>query len=87
MPIVFSAQTLASTMRRLFDEQGPAAVYAMAKYFVDKLTALITPANFNGYAIVTSDGKMPDAYPVYSASLKQFSMDAIDDIEAIFRFQ
>jgi hypothetical protein len=84
VPIVFGADTLASTNRRLFDEQGPAAVYAMVKYYVTKLTALMTPGNFNAYAVVTGDGKVPDAYPSYAASLKTFSMDALDDLEAIF---
>ena len=84
VPIVFSSQTLASTLRRLFDEQGPAAVYAMVKYYVAKLAALMTPANFNGYAQATADGKIPDAYPTYAASQKTFSMDAVDDLEAIF---
>jgi hypothetical protein len=84
VPVVFSAQTVASTMRRLFDETGPGAVYAIAKYFVAKMAALITPAAFNAYAAVTGDGRVPDAYATYPVSQKNFSMDAIDDIEAVF---
>lgn len=83
VPIVFSQATFSATIRRLFDEQGPAAVYAMAKYYVAKMTALITPANFNAYAAV-SGTKVPDAYASYAVALKDFSMDAIDDLEAIF---
>ena len=84
VPIVFGQDTLSSTLRRLFDEQGPAAVAAMADYYVAKMTALITPANFNAYAVVTGDGKVPDAYPTYPVAFKNFSMDAVDDLEAIF---
>jgi hypothetical protein len=89
IPIVFSSGILAATIRRLFDEEGPAAVYAMAKYYVGKLTALLTPANFNSYAEVSAPDaqgvvKVPAAYPTYPISRKNFSMDAIDDIEAIF---
>jgi hypothetical protein len=84
VPIVFGADTLASTPRRLFDEQGPAAIYAMAKYYVAKITALMTPGNFNAYAQATEDGKVPDAYPTYAVAQKNFSMDAVDDLEAIF---
>jgi hypothetical protein len=81
VPIIFSAQTLASTIRRLFDEIGPAAVYAIAKYYVAKMAALITPANYNAYAVVKTG--VPDAYVSYASSQKNFSMDAIDDLEAI----
>ncbi|MCX6921863.1 MAG: hypothetical protein NT154_01395 [Verrucomicrobia bacterium] len=84
VPIVFGQNTLGSTMRRLFDEQGPAAVYAMAKYYVSKFAALIAPANFDSYAVATNDGKVPDAYPTFPVALKNFSMDAIDTLEAIF---
>jgi hypothetical protein len=84
VPIVFGQNTLASTIRRLFDEQGPAAVYAMAKYYVAKMAALITAGNFNGYAVATQDGKIPDAYATFAVALKNFSMDAIDTLEAIF---
>jgi hypothetical protein len=84
VPIVFGQGTISSTIRRLFDEQGPAAIYAMAKYFVNKATALMTPANFNAYAVATNDGKVPDAYASYICAVKDFSMDAIDDLEAIF---
>lgn len=50
VPIVFDANTLASTVRRLFDEFAPAASYAIAKYFADALYALITAANFTNAA-------------------------------------
>ena len=84
VPIVFSQATISGTIRRLFDEQGPAAVYAMAKYYVNKITALFTPANYNAYAAVTADGKVPDAYPTLAVAQKNFSMDSIDTLEAIF---
>ena len=83
VPIVFGADTLASSIRRLFDEQGQAAVYAIAKYYTAKLTALFTAGNYNFYAAANST-TVPDAYPTYAAVQKNFSMDAIDDLEAIF---
>ncbi len=46
--IMFDANTLASTQRRLFEEQGPAAAYALGKDVVDALYAVITYANFGG---------------------------------------
>jgi hypothetical protein len=83
VPIVFGADTLASTLRRLFDEQGPAAIYAMAKYYVAKVSALFTPANFDFYA-AANDSTVPDAFPTFPVALKGFNMDAIDDLEAVF---
>ena len=59
-----------------------AAIYAIAKYYVAKMTALLTPANYNGYAVVNGT-KVPDSYVSYAVAQKQFSMDAIDDLEAI----
>ncbi len=50
VPIVFGVDTLAKTIRRLFDETAPQALYALGLYFANKLTALITAANFNAYA-------------------------------------
>ncbi len=84
VPIVFSQATLGGTLRRLFEEQAPAAIYAIGKYFVNKVSALLTPQNFNAYAVATADGKVPEAYATYASALKDFSMDAIDDLEAIF---
>lgn len=49
IPIVFGAATLSSTMRNLFEEIAPQALYALGKYMVNKTTNLLTPANFNAY--------------------------------------
>lgn len=46
VPLIFNTNTLAQTVRRLFDEQAPAASYALAKNVVDALYAVITAANF-----------------------------------------
>ena len=44
--ISFDANTLAGTVRQLFDEFAPASSYALGKDMVDALFALITAANF-----------------------------------------
>ncbi len=48
--LIFDANTLASTQRRLFEEQGPAAAYAIGKDVVDYIYTLITFANFGNTA-------------------------------------
>ncbi len=48
--IIFDANTLASTQRRLFEEQGPACAYALGKDVVDYIYTLITFANFGNNA-------------------------------------
>jgi len=53
VPITFNEQILASTVRRLFDEQAPAQAYALAKQMVDDLYANITDANFTNNTVVT----------------------------------
>jgi hypothetical protein len=50
VPIVFGVGTLASTVRDLFGETAPLAMYALGGAIVAKLTALMTAANFNAYA-------------------------------------
>lgn len=50
VPVVFGAQTLAKTVRNLFAEVAPMALYALGQYAVNKLTALMTAANFNAYS-------------------------------------
>lgn len=49
VPIVFAVTTMASTGRKLFDEQAPQAINAMGNYLTDQLTALMTAANFNAF--------------------------------------
>jgi hypothetical protein len=83
VPIVFDANTLASTMRRLFDEQAPAAAYALAKYFVEKIYKLFTLANYNAYA-ATNGAKVPVAYPDYPVGISDFARSTLTKIAAIF---
>jgi hypothetical protein len=52
--ITFTSDVLSSTVRRLFDEFGPAQSYALAKDMVDALYAVITAANFTQAAIVAA---------------------------------
>jgi hypothetical protein len=82
VPIVFDGNMLASTVRRLFDEQAPAASYALAKYFVEKIYKLITPANFNAYA-KTNKAFVPTAYPTFTAGLVDFSRGVLAKIAAV----
>jgi hypothetical protein len=83
VPVVFGANTLASTVRRLFDEMAPAMTYALAKYFIQMIYALFTPANYNAYAAVNG-AKVPVAYATYAKGLADFARSAIVDINAIF---
>ncbi len=55
VPVAFNEQIMASTVRRLFDEQAPAQAYALAKAMVDDLYSNITDANFtNNTTIATA---------------------------------
>ncbi|MEI7730177.1 MAG: phage protease [Verrucomicrobiota bacterium] len=83
VPITFNSNQLASTMRRLFDEQAPAASYALSKYFVDKIYALLLLANFNGYAAV-SGTKIPKAYAKYPVALGDFGRSTLAKLNAVF---
>ncbi len=56
VPVVFGQDILASTVRNLFAEQAPMALYALGGYAVNKLTALLTAANFNAYKGVSEGG-------------------------------
>jgi hypothetical protein len=50
VPIRFNTNMLARTARQLFNEQAPAASYALAKNIIDALYANITKANYADYA-------------------------------------
>jgi hypothetical protein len=83
IPIVFDANTLASTSRSLFEEQGPAAAYALAKYFVEKIYKLFTPANYNAYAVVNG-AKVPAAYPTFPVAQGDFARSSLINLAKIF---
>lgn len=83
VPIIFDANMLASTSRRLFDEQAPAASYALGKYFVEKIYKVLTPANFNAYAAV-SGSKIPIAYATFAKGLGDFARSSLVDLGVIF---
>ena len=83
VPVVFSQKELASTTRRLFDEIAPAMSYALASYFVAKIYALFTAANYNGYAAVSGTA-VPVAYATYAKSVGDFARSAAVDLNAIF---
>ncbi len=54
VPITFTSDLLSSTVRRLFDEIGPAQSYAMAKDMMDALYVVITAANFTNAPTVSN---------------------------------
>ena len=83
VPIVFDANMLASTVRRLFDEQAPAASYALAKYFVEKIYKLFTPGNYNAYA-AKNGAYVPKTYANYPVGLGDFARSTLAKIAAIF---
>jgi hypothetical protein len=88
-PIQYDLATLSSTRRSLFTEQAPAAAYAAAKYFMAKLYAICTAANFNAYANVTAADaqgivRVPTAYPTYTVALVDFARSKIAEIGAAF---
>jgi hypothetical protein len=89
VPIPFSLSTLSSTQRNLFTENAPAAGYALAKYFVQKIYGVCTAGNFNAYAAVTpadAQGivKVPTAYPTFPIALIDFARSKIADIGTAF---
>ena len=51
--IVFDSNTLGSTVRNLFGEQGEAQAFAIGNYMITQLYALLTAANF-GYSTALS---------------------------------
>src|SRR5882724_1948439 len=52
--ITFNANILASTVRRLFDEQAPAQAYALGKDLMDDLYTNITDANFTHNKVIAT---------------------------------
>jgi hypothetical protein len=80
VPIVFGLGTLAATVRDLFAEQAPMALYALGESFVGKITALLTAANFNAYKAITDAGgetTSGSATVVVTASTSYFPGQAI----------
>lgn len=82
IPIRFTLDVLSSTVRRLFDEQAPAAAYALAKYFIEKAYKLMTPANYNAYAVVNG-ALVPVAYATFAKAQQDFGRNALNDVKAI----
>ena len=85
VPIVFGNNLLASTVRKIFDEQSVLAVKAIAAYFVNMVTNLVTSANYNAYAVSGVNGVPAGVtYPTYVSALPNFSMSDLDTLDAIF---
>jgi hypothetical protein len=56
VPLVFGSNLLSATIRNLFEESAPQALYALGGYAVNKLTALFTAANYNAYKGTSATG-------------------------------
>lgn len=84
IPIPFSMATMSSTNRALFAEAAPAAMYSLAKYFVEKVYALCTTENFSAYAVQSA--KVPVPYVSYAVALVDFARSKVADIGAAFDF-
>ena len=93
VPIVIGNNVLASTTRRLFDEQAYLAIKGIAGYFTGMMTNLITSQNFNAYAAATTNfasggvtygGAVPNPYATYPVSSGTFALSDIDRIGAAF---
>ena len=83
VPIRFGIDTLAQTARRLFDEQSEAGSYALGKYFIELIYTLLTPANYNSYAVANAT-TVPVAYPTFPKSALEFGRNAMVDAGAAF---
>ena len=88
MPIVVGNNVLASTTRKLFDEQAFLSIKAIAAYWTNMLTNLITTGNYNAYATpgtnATYGGTVPIVYPTYPVNSGTFALSDIDRIGAAF---
>lgn len=88
VPINFGNDLLGSTARRLFDEQAVLAVKAIAGYFTNMITDLMTTAKFNAYAVQSAAGAnpnlVPQAWPSYVPPQGKIIMQDLDAIKAAF---
>lgn len=91
VPIAIGNNILASTTRRLFDEQAVLAIKAVAQYLASMVTNLFTnigaapnSANSYNYYQTANGTTIPIAYPTYSVSSQTFSMKDLDNLDAAF---
>jgi hypothetical protein len=89
VPIVFGQNTLAASVRKLFDEFAQMALKAIAGYFTGMMTRLLMPQNFNAYVAVTAPDangyvSVPTAYTTYARGISDFAMTDLDKLSAIF---
>lgn len=84
VPIRFNTNDLAATPRNLIQEQGPAVSAALADYIAEQmLYPLMTPANFNAYAIVNPP-TVPTAYVTLAIGLANFARSSLATVNGIF---
>lgn len=83
VPIPFSMSALSSTQRLLFGEQAEAQIYAVVEYFIAKIYALCTAANFNAYA-TANETTVPIAYATYPVAEVDFARSHVTRIGAAF---
>ncbi len=76
--ITLDAQSIAGTVRHLFEETAPAQAYALGKSIVDYVYTLITAANFPGVTLAASSTGV--AVPTIAAGLGAFGRSTIIDL-------
>ncbi|SPE48867.1 hypothetical protein SBV1_10004 [Verrucomicrobia bacterium] len=81
--ILTDTNVLASTMRKLIEEQAPGAAYILAKHLSEKCYAKMTPANFGAYAAVVQL-KVPTAFASYTVALNDFAGSSLCELDGIF---
>jgi hypothetical protein len=89
VPIPFSMAALSSAQRQLFGEQSEAQVYALIKYFLAKIYAVCTAANFNAYVAVTAADaqgviRVPTAYDTYKKAMIDFARSSAAELGVAF---
>lgn len=83
VPLPFSLSALSSTQRNLFAEQAEAQVNALVEYFMAKIYAICTAANFNAYAVANGT-TVKTAYDTYKVAEIDFARSHVTKIGAAF---
>ncbi len=83
VPIAVGNNIIAATNRRLFEEQAPLAVKAIAAYLMGMVTNLMTAATFNSFATANAT-TVPNAYATFPVTRQNMSASRLDELDAAF---